>query len=74
VKSINFTMPDGTARSSDVQGNVWTAPLDAARATFNENGTLRDNQLMPAASLAKDMHYRGGGVSSGDDFPSAQTP
>jgi hypothetical protein len=74
VKSVNFVMPDGTARSTEVQGNVWIAPLEAARATFNENGTLRDSQLMPEASLAKDTHYRGGGVSSGDDFPSAQTP
>ena len=74
VKSVNFALPDGATRSTEVQGNVWTAPLEAVRAGFNENGTLRDSQLMPPASLPKDTHYRGGGVSSGDDVPSGQTP
>lgn len=53
VKTVMFTMTDGTVDTVPVRGNLWRSPAEAARASFVVDGVPQDIELMPRSSLPR---------------------
>lgn len=64
VKSVTYTMTDGTTQRQDVTGNFWRSPEEAAKVTYVVDGQTQNQDLMPLSSLPKGTTISPTGVVS----------
>lgn len=65
VKSVTFTMTDGSTVTGEVVDNLWRSPLDARTATYSVDGVTKQVDLMPHSSLPKGATLHPSGVAEG---------
>lgn len=64
VKSVSFTMTDGTTQEQDVTDNYWRSPSEATKVTYVVDGQTTSLELMPLSSLPKGASISPSGVVS----------
>lgn len=69
VKSVMFTMVDGSTQAQDVVDNIWQSPVEAETATFDLEGETQKVDLMPRSSMPKSATVSPDGVVMGGDAP-----
>jgi hypothetical protein len=53
VKTVTYTLSDGSTQLGTVTGNAWHSPVEAAKVTYAIEGGRRSFELMPRSSLPK---------------------
>lgn len=62
VKSVSFTMSDGSQKTQRVVDNLWKSPVEAASVEFVLRGQPRQIDLLPRSSLPEDARVSSDGV------------
>lgn len=62
VQTVTFTLTDGTTQTSQVEGNVWRSPPEAAKVTFMLGDRVEEIELMPRSSLPEGATITDSGV------------
>jgi hypothetical protein len=65
VKTVTFTMSDGSTATGQVIDNVWKSPGEAAKVTFSLDGHTQQIELMPRSSLPSGATIGADGVVTG---------
>lgn len=75
VKSVTYTMTDGTSQTQQVVNNIWRSPLEASKASFLLHGSEQIVDLMPASSKPADATVSAdGGTMTVGNRPATATP
>lgn len=53
VKTVSYTMTDGSTQTETVTDNTWHSPTEAAQVTYVLDGTPHVEALMPLSALPK---------------------
>lgn len=67
VKSVTFTLADGTQVDQNITENYWRAPAEAAKVSYVVDGQPQGVALMPLSSLPKGAQISPSGVVSAGD-------
>ena len=62
MKSVVFTMTDGTTQTAPVANNTWKSPLEAAKVSFWLAGRSQSIDLMPRSSIPEGSYVSPEGV------------
>jgi hypothetical protein len=62
VKTVTYTLTDGSTEQQEVVDNTWRSPAEAERVTYVLDGQVESIALMPLSSLPKNARLSESGV------------